>query len=121
MTPYSMWTKEALIKELQQKQEYIAEKECQIFILVKKIKDSRKILDNCCKECEHDSFSDECENDCKILDVKLLLRESSSTKGCGELAVTGGTTPIRENGQLSSLTKVASLDIEKSRKADKNE
>jgi hypothetical protein len=35
MTPYSMWTKEALIKELQQKQEYIADKECQIFVLVK--------------------------------------------------------------------------------------
>ena len=35
MTPYSMWTKEALIKELQQKQEYIAEKECQIFVLAK--------------------------------------------------------------------------------------
>lgn len=38
MTPYSMWTKEALIKELQQKQEYIAEKECQIFVLVKKMR-----------------------------------------------------------------------------------
>jgi hypothetical protein len=35
------------------------------------------------------------------------MRESSSTKGCGELGFIVGTTPIRENGQLSSLTKVS--------------
>jgi hypothetical protein len=31
------WTKEALIKKIQQQTEYIAEKECQIFVLDKKI------------------------------------------------------------------------------------
>jgi hypothetical protein len=35
---------------------------------------------------------------------KKTMRESSSAQGCGELAVTGVTQPIRENGQLSSLT-----------------
>jgi hypothetical protein len=39
-----------------------------------KIQKANHILDNWCKECEHDSFDSECENDCKIIDLKKALK-----------------------------------------------
>jgi hypothetical protein len=49
----------------------------------------------------------------KIKVYEKTMRESSSAKGCGELAVTGVTQPIRENGQLSSLTSYDKSGVEK--------
>ena len=39
-----------------------------------KIVEANKILTNWCKECEHDTFSSQCENDCKIIDLKKVLK-----------------------------------------------
>jgi len=47
------WTKEALIKKIQEQTEYIADKECQIFVLAKTNKESKLIADS-----EADSFKE---------------------------------------------------------------
>jgi hypothetical protein len=33
----------------------------------------QKLLNECCKECEHDTFESDCPNDCKINDLRDIL------------------------------------------------
>lgn len=56
-------------------------KSCPLFAKVEKLDvavyKANKILSDWCKECEHDTFGSECENDCKIIDLKRILQQGT--------------------------------------------
>lgn len=78
-TNYTAKQKWILLKEAQ-KELAVVRKVAEKAVLVnadlrQKIEDITKILADWCKECEHDDFGSECENDCKIIDLRKVLKK----------------------------------------------